>query len=82
MQLGPDAVALAVILSKQLGLSFGKIGQLLRDRFGLIVTRSGLVHAVDRTARQAQPTYDTLCATVREQPRRDAGRNRLESRRA
>jgi transposase len=34
VQLGPQAVALAVILNKQLGLSFGKIVQLLRDRFG------------------------------------------------
>jgi hypothetical protein len=32
VQLGPEAVALAVILNKQLGLSYGKITQLLRDR--------------------------------------------------
>lgn len=68
VQLGPQAVALAVILNKQLGLSFGKIGQLLRDRFGLTVTRGGLVHAVHRAARQAQPTYEALCATVRGSP--------------
>ena len=68
VQLGPQAVALAVILNKQLGLSFGKIGQLLRDRFGLTVTRGGLVHAVHRAARQAQPTYEALCAQVRGSP--------------
>jgi len=68
VQLGPQAVALAVILNKQLGLSFGKIVQLLRDRFGLTVTRGGLVHAVHRAARQAQPTYEALCATVRGSP--------------
>jgi transposase len=67
-QLGPQAVALAVILNKQCGLSFGRIGQLLRDRFGLTVTRGGLVHAVHRAARQAQPTYQALCATVRGSP--------------
>jgi transposase len=68
VQLGPEAVALAVILNKQLGLSYGKISQLLRDRFRLQVTRSGLTHAVHRAARQAQPSYDTLCATVRGSP--------------
>jgi len=68
VQLGPQAVALAVILNKQLGLSFGKIRTLLRDRFGLTVTRGGLVQAVHRAARQTQPTYDALCATVRGSP--------------
>jgi transposase len=68
VQLGPQAVALAVILNKQLGLSFGKIVQLLRDRFGLTITRGGLVHAVQRAARQAQPTYAALCAQVRGSP--------------
>ncbi len=68
VQLGPQAVALAVILNKQLGLSFGKIVRLLRERFGLTVTRGGLVHAVHRAARQARPTYAALCATVRGSP--------------
>jgi transposase len=66
--LGPQAVALAVILNKQCGLSFGRIATLLRDRFGLSVTRGGLVHAVHRAARQAQPTYAALCAQVRASP--------------
>ena len=68
VQLGPQAVALAVILNKQCGLSFGRIVSLLRDRFSLTVTRGGLVHAVHRAARQAQPTYEALCATVRGSP--------------
>jgi len=68
VQLGPQAVALAVILNKQCGLSFGRIASLLRDRFGLTVTRGGLVHAVHRAAHQAQPTYAALCAQVRGSP--------------
>lgn len=68
VQLGPQAVALAVILNKQCGLAFGKIAQLFHDRFALTVTRGGLVHAVHRAARQAQPTYDALCAAVRASP--------------
>ena len=68
VQLGPQAVALAVILNKQCGLSYGKITQLLQTRFRLTVTRGGVTHAVQRAARQAQPSYDALCATVRGSP--------------
>jgi transposase len=68
VHLGPQAIALAVILNKQLGLSFGKIAQLLRDRFGLTVTRGGLVQAVHRAAQAATPTYGLLVQTVRGSP--------------
>lgn len=68
VQLGPQAVAFAVLLNKRYGLAYGKITTLLRDRFGLTVTRGGVVHAIHRAARHAQPTYDTLCATVRGSP--------------
>jgi len=68
VQLGPQATAYAVLLNKRFGLAYGKIAALLRDRYGLTITRGGLVHAVHRAARQAQPTYDTLCATVRGSP--------------
>jgi transposase len=68
VQLGPQAVAFAVLLNKRYGLAYGKIAALLRDRFALMVTRGGLVQAIHRAARQAQPTYDTLCATVRGSP--------------
>ena len=67
-ELGPHATALAAVLNKQLGLSFGKIATLLQQQDGLTVTRSGLVHAVHRAARQARPTYDALCASVRGSP--------------
>lgn len=67
-QLGPQAIAFAVLLNKRCGLSYGKIAALLRDRFGLPVTCGGLVQAVHRAARQAQPTYDHLAATVRGSP--------------
>jgi len=67
-QLGAQVIALVVVLNKQLGLSFGKIATLLAQLYGLTVTRSALVHAVHRTARQARPTYDALCARVRGSP--------------
>ena len=68
VQLGPQTVALAVLLNKRFGVPYGKIAALLRDRFGLTVTRGGLVHAVHRAARQAHPAYEALCATVRGSP--------------
>jgi len=67
-QLGPQAVAFAVILNKQLGLSYGKIATLFQQQYRLTVTRGGLVHAVHRAARHAQPTYAVLCTTVRGSP--------------
>lgn len=66
--LGPQAVALAAVLNKQLGLSFGKVATLLRQHAGLPVTRGGLVLAVHRAARAATPTYAMLRATVRGSP--------------
>jgi transposase len=67
-QLGPQAVTVAAVLNKQLGLPLGKISALFRERFGLHVTAGGLVHALHRTARQAGPTYASLCETVRGSP--------------
>ena len=67
-QLGAQAIAFAVILNKQLGLSFGKIATLFCQQYRLTVTRSGLVHAVHRAARQARPTYAALCQQVRGSP--------------
>lgn len=68
VQLGPQAVAFAVLLNKRFGLPYGKVAAIFRDRFHLTVTRGGLVQAVHRAARQAQPTYDRLSATVRGSP--------------
>ena len=68
VQLGPQAVAWAVILNKQMGLSFGKIATLFRQQYGLSVSRSGLVHAVQRAARRAQPTYAALQEQIRGSP--------------
>ena len=68
VQLGPQAIALAVLLNKQYGLSFGKMAALFRARFGLHVTPSALVRALHRAAAQSAPTYAALCETVRTSP--------------
>ena len=68
-QLGPQAVALAAVLNKQFGLSFGKVAALFRERFALGVTPGGLVRALHRVARRGQPSYEALGATIRGSPR-------------
>jgi transposase len=68
VQLGPQAIALAVSLNKQFGLSFGKIASVFRTRFGLAVTPSAIVRALHRAAAKGQPTYAALCETVRTSP--------------
>jgi transposase len=68
VQLGPHAIALAVSLNKQFGVSFGKIATLYRTRFALHVTPSAVVRALHRAAARGQPTYAALCATVRTSP--------------
>ena len=67
-QLGPAAVTMAVVLSKQLGLPLAKIATLFRERFGLTITPGGLVHAIRRAAQCAAPTYDALRAQIRGSP--------------
>lgn len=67
-QLGPMAVTWAVILNKQFGVPLGKIGRLFRERFSLSITCGGLVHAIRRAARQAEPTYTALGAQIRGSP--------------
>lgn len=66
--LGPQAVALIVLLNKYLGLSHGKIATLLRDWFGLTVRPSAVTHALHRAARQAAPTYHALRDAIRASP--------------
>jgi transposase len=66
-QLGPRAVALAAWLSKGLGVPAGKIAALL-GQLGIQVTPGGVVQAVARAARRAQPTYQALAAGVRASP--------------
>jgi transposase len=68
VQLGPHAIALAVTLNKQFGVSFGKIATLFHQRLDLTLTRGAIVRALHRTARQATPTYEALCQTVRGSP--------------
>ena len=68
VQIGPDALATAAVLNKQLGLSFGKVAAFFAERFGLAVARSAMVRALHRAATKALPTYAALVQTVRTSP--------------
>ena len=68
VQLGPEALTLAAILNKQMGLSLGHTRQVLCYGFGLEVSRAGLYRALARVAGRAAPTYDGLVETARQGP--------------
>jgi len=66
VQLGPEALTLAAILNKQMGLSLGHTQQVLAYGFGLEVSCGGLYRALARLARRAAPTYDGLVKATRQ----------------
>jgi transposase len=68
VQLGPEALTLAAILNKQMGLSLGHTRQVLSYGFGLEVSRGGLYRALARMAGRAEPTYEGLVDTARQAP--------------
>jgi transposase len=68
VQLGPEALTLAAILNKQMGLSLGHTRQVLSYGFGLEVSRGGLYRALARMAGRAEPTYDGLVESARQAP--------------
>ena len=66
VQVGPEALTLAAILNKQMGLSLGHTQQVLSYGFGLVVSRGGLYRALARMAGRAEPTYEGLVETARQ----------------
>jgi transposase len=63
--LGPRIKAFAADLHHRLGLSYGKIADLLAEVFGLPVTRGGLCQADAALAQLAAQIYAELVAAVR-----------------
>ena len=68
VQLGPEALTLAAILNKQMGLSLGHTRQVLSYGFGLEVSRGGLYRALARMAGRAKPSYEGLVEAARKAP--------------
>lgn len=63
---GPRAKALAADLKHRLGVSYGKVSEVLNDTFGLQVSRSGWCQADQKLARTAQPVYAELLEAIRQ----------------
>jgi transposase len=66
VQIGPEALALAAILNKQMGLSLGHTRQVLAYGFGLQVSSGGVYRALARMAHRAAPTYAGLVEAARQ----------------
>ena len=68
VQLGAEALALAVKMNKGLGMPHADVATVLQDGFGLQVNRSTICRAVDRVAQRGEATWHAL---------RDAARRSL-----
>jgi len=66
VMVGPRAKALAADLKHRLGVSYGKVSEVLNDAFGLSVSRSGWCQADQKLARTAQPIYEKLLEAIRQ----------------
>lgn len=63
--IGPRAKALASDLKHRFGVSYGKVGEVLQDAFGLNVTRSAWYQADQRLGKQGQSVYQDLVEAIR-----------------
>ncbi|MFQ6036875.1 MAG: IS66 family transposase, partial [Sedimentisphaerales bacterium] len=67
-QIGPDTQSMVASLKSRYGLSYGKISAILKDHFGITLSRGGAVQVVHRTARRSEPVYQAIRQVVRESP--------------
>lgn len=64
VHLGPRALAIAVLLNKQLGVTMRKTCQVLRKLLGLSMTPGGLSQLLDRAAGKVETDYEDLVQTI------------------
>ncbi len=68
VQIGPEALSLAAVLNKELGLSHERTARVLELGYGLKWSRSGVCRALERLGNLAAPTYQQLQASLRQSP--------------
>lgn len=68
VQLGPEALALAAHLNKEMGISHQRVARALELGYGLAVSRSTLCRALLRLGQKAEPTYQQLRVAIRQSP--------------
>ena len=54
--------------NKRMGLSYGKVAEVMANLFGLQVSRGGWSQALHRVAKKAEPTYEKMIEQVRGSP--------------
>ena len=62
----PEQTSQAADLKHRLGVSYGKVSEVLNDTFGLQVSRSGWCQADQKLARTARPVYEELLEAIRQ----------------
>lgn len=65
VQVGPNALATAAQMNKELGVPYGKIAVFFQTHFRMTVTRSSFCRANLRLAAKAQPTYQAMVLALR-----------------
>jgi transposase len=60
VQIGPEAVTLGVMMNKAQGLPHADAAAILKQGFGLTMSRSGICRAIQRVARKAEATWHAL----------------------
>lgn len=68
-QIGPNALAFAAYLNKELGVPHGRIVKMLRVRFGLMLAKATVVRGIERLGTRAEPLYRQIWIAVRKSAR-------------
>jgi transposase len=66
VQVGPEALAFAAHLNKQLGISDERVAQVIKWGFDLQIARSTVCRAVIRLGKKVEPTYQQLRFSIRQ----------------
>jgi transposase len=64
-QLGPNAQAMTALLKDKVGVSYGDVGMIFRDFFGIALSRGGAAQMVLRVADRAKAAYRGIEIVVR-----------------
>ncbi len=67
--IGPEALSMAAVLNKELGLSHERTARVLELGHGLKRSRSGVCRALERLGNLATPTHQQLQSALRQSPR-------------
>src|SRR5207237_7153437 len=60
VQVGPEAIALGVLMNKAQGLPHADAAAILQQGFGLTMSRGGICRAIQRVSRKAEATWHAL----------------------